>query len=74
MQTGDITDFEISSHHVSSTSNIHHYYFVQNEGGINIWSTNSSFHALNDSQNLVITTQFMRHLAGATIESPSIQI
>ena len=45
---GDINDFEILSHHESSTSKIHHYYFVQNSSEINIWRTNSSYHELDN--------------------------
>ncbi|MDX1685425.1 MAG: M36 family metallopeptidase, partial [Saprospiraceae bacterium] len=73
LKSGDVEDFEVSSHHESSTSGIHHYYFIQNHEGVNIWRSNSSLHML-DNKVLKYHNSFFKDLEGHQIDSkaPSI--
>ncbi|MBK7812147.1 MAG: M36 family metallopeptidase [Saprospiraceae bacterium] len=62
LEDSDINDFEITSEHVSTISNVLHIYFTQRKSGIQIYSTESSIHfyqsgnLLNDNNHFLYNT------------------
>ena len=69
LQSGDISEFKISSDHVSSTSSVHHYYFEQATNGIRIWSSLSSYHEAS-GVGIKSHNKFFANLGSQIIDSP----
>ncbi|MBK7879256.1 MAG: M36 family metallopeptidase [Saprospiraceae bacterium] len=62
LKSGDISDFEITSHHVSSVSGIQHIYFTQRYTGIGIFTTESSAHFKNNGNLFTANNLFIPDL------------
>ena len=56
-------EWKINSEHISSTSNIHHIYFIQTYNGIEVYNTNSSIH-IQDKENVVTSNNnFVKNIS-----------
>ena len=62
LKSGDMSDFEITSHHVSSVSGIQHIYFTQRYAGISIFTTESSAHFQNTGSLFTANNLFISDL------------
>lgn len=61
LTTADIADWGITSEHVSSTSGVHHIYYRQQIGGIQIYGAEASVHQAQNGRMVASHSSFIKN-------------